>query len=95
MFLDNQGERTQKLKNVSKSLKKIADISIKLRVFSDRLFVSSHRGWGGPLVVEGEGGGQQQRWGVNSGGEVSSTSKNRLTLGELLSNRRAVGFVSS
>ena len=67
-------------------------ISIKLRVFSNRLFVSSHRGVGGVDGEEGAGvrnsgggvGGQKReaRWGGNSGGVNSggcSTSKNRLS----------------
>ena len=60
-----------------------------MRVFSDRLFVSSHRGGGGLGVhrgADGKGGagqhwgGGQQRGGGAIGGStvgVSSTSKNR------------------
>ena len=66
-------------------LKKFVKISIKLRVFSDWLFVSSHgrRGWGGGVGVhrgsDGEGGvqqwgggGKQRRGGAIGGGGVNS-----------------------
>ena len=55
-----RAERTQKLTKIFKKLEKIC---IKLSVYSDRLFVSSHGGGGGGGGAIFIGGG-----GVNSGG---------------------------
>ena len=46
-----RAEKTQKITKIFKNLKKFVKISIKLRVFSDRLFLSSHgrRGVGGSV----------------------------------------------
>ena len=57
-----RAERTQKMTEIFKKVKKICNISIKLRVLSDRLFVSSNDAGGGG----GEGGGGQQWGGGNS-----------------------------
>ena len=73
-----RAERSQQLTKIFKTLEKI---SIKLRVYSDRLFVC---GGGGSPGADGEGGGGQQCGGGGAifggstvGGCLPSTSKNR------------------
>ena len=71
-----RAEKLKKWQKFSKSLKKIVKISIKLRVFSDRLFKRSNGGGGGGGVLMGRGvvrptvGGTTSQWGRrgNSGG---------------------------
>ena len=62
-----RAEKTQKMTKNFKKLEKFVKISIKLRVFSDRLFVSSHgrRGGGGGGGVYT--GGLMVRGACNSG----------------------------
>ena len=70
---DTWGWKTQNDKKFSKSLKEIVKTSIKLRVFSDRLFVSSHGGGVHRGADEKEVGGGGQVGGSTMG--LSSTSK--------------------
>ena len=73
-----RAEKTQKIdKKFSKNLKEFVKINIKFRVFSDRLFVSSHGRRAGGLYTGGLmvkvgvkqwGGGATAPWGGGGGG---------------------------
>ena len=58
-------DRAQKITNNFKELEKIVKTTIKLRVFSQRLFERSHGGGGGGVHwgLMGRGRGRGQKWG--------------------------------